>query len=193
MKHLITILLLLCALTISSSARAGEDTGKTPMTDLLAIPFQNAEGTTETLALHKGKVIVVVNTASECGFTPQYSDLQKLYSVYGEKGLVVVAFPSNDFGGQEPGSNAEIQEFCAKSFQVTFPVEAKVPVLGDTKAPLFAALTGPESPAPGDIKWNFEKFVIGPDGKLLARFPSRTGPLDKAMLEVIEGALPKGK
>jgi glutathione peroxidase len=193
MKHLITILLMLCALTITSGARAGDDTEKTPMTDLLAIPFQNADGTTETLSLHKGKVIVVVNTASECGFTPQYSDLQKLYTVYGEKGLVVVAFPSNDFGGQEPGSNAEIQEFCAKSFHVSFPVKAKVPVLGDEKAPLFAALTGPESPMPGDIKWNFEKFIIGPDGALLGRFPSRTAPLDKAMLEVIEGALPAGK
>jgi len=193
MKQLILILLMLGTLAISSVARGGEDGEKTPMTDLYAIPFQNADGTTETLSLHKGKVIVVVNTASECGFTPQYSDLQKLQAVYGEKGLVVMAFPSNDFGGQEPGSNEEIQEFCAKSFQVTFPVKAKVPVLGDQKAPLFAALTGPDSSAPGDIKWNFEKFIIGPDGRLLGRFPSRTGPLDKSMLEVIEEALPGGK
>jgi glutathione peroxidase len=136
-------------------------------------------GGTIDLSAYKGKKILIVNTASKCGFTPQYEDLQKLYEKYKDK-LVIIGFPANDFGQQEPGTNSEIQEFCKKNYGVTFPMAAKVDVIGDNTAPLFKYLTDEAiklgTPAPV-IQWNFTKFLIDENGKLIAVFPSKVKPM----------------
>ncbi|MFH2036029.1 MAG: glutathione peroxidase [Candidatus Zixiibacteriota bacterium] len=136
----------------------------------------------------KGKVILIVNVASQCGFTPQYADLEKLYLNYKDSGLVVVGFPANNFGGQEPGTNEEILSFCTTKFDVTFPMMAKVSVKGEDKHPLFIAMTE-KSEFPGEIKWNFSKFLIGRNGKLVARFDSQVGPMSAEMTSAIEKLL----
>lgn len=139
------------------------------------------DGGTIDLSAYKGKKLLIVNTASKCGFTPQYAELEKLYDKYKDK-LVIVGFPANDFGGQEPGTNTEIQEFCKKNYGVTFPMAAKVDVVGENISPLFKYLTdkakdlGVEAPV---IKWNFTKFLLNENGKLIAVFPSRVTPMSE--------------
>jgi glutathione peroxidase len=140
--------------------------------------LKNIDGQDFSLAKYKGKKVLVVNTASKCGFTPQYADLQKLADLYKDK-LVVVGFPANNFGQQEPGTAAEIKTFCTARFGVTFPLSEKVSVKGDDICPLFKYLT--EAPNPdftGEIKWNFEKFLIDENGNLIHRFRSQVTPLD---------------
>lgn len=138
-------------------------------------------GGTIDLSAYKGKKILIVNTASKCGFTPQYEDLQKLYEKYKDK-LVIIGFPANDFGSQEPGTNSEISEFCKKNYGVTFPMAAKVDVVGENTTPLFKYLTEEAiklgTPAPV-IKWNFTKFLIDENGKLVAVFPSKVTPMSE--------------
>jgi glutathione peroxidase len=139
--------------------------------------LKTIDGQKFSLAKYKGKKVLVVNTASKCGFTPQYAELQKLADQYKDK-LVVVGFPANNFGEQEPGTNAVIKEFCSKNFGVTFPLSEKVSVKGDDICPLFKYLT--EAPNPdftGEIKWNFEKFLIDENGNLVHRFRSQVKPL----------------
>lgn len=137
------------------------------------------DGSTIDLAKYKGKKILIVNTASKCGFTPQYADLEKLYEKYKDK-LVIIGFPANNFGQQEPGSNGEIKEFCTKNYGVSFPMAEKVDVIGDNIHPLFKYLTeeakklGTADPV---IKWNFTKFLIDENGKLIAVFPSKVTPM----------------
>ncbi|MGI9244627.1 MAG: glutathione peroxidase, partial [Verrucomicrobiales bacterium] len=134
---------------------------------LLDHEVKDIDGETVSLSeKYKGRVILVVNVASKCGHTRQYEQLQKLHDIFADQGLSIVAFPSNDFGGQEPGSEAEIKEFCSSNFGVTFDLMSKVAVKGgDEQLPFFTALTS-DPKFPGEIKWNFEKFVIGRDGKL---------------------------
>jgi glutathione peroxidase len=139
--------------------------------------LKNIDGQDFSLAQYRGKKVLVVNTASKCGFTPQYAELQKLAETYKDK-LVVVGFPANNFGQQEPGTASEIKTFCSARFGVTFPLSAKVSVKGDDICPLFKYLT--EAPNPdftGEIKWNFEKFLIDENGKLIHRFRSQTTPM----------------
>lgn len=139
------------------------------------------DGNTIDLAKFKGKKLLIVNTASKCGFTPQYADLEKLYEKYKDK-LVIVGFPANNFGQQEPGNSKEISEFCTKNYGVTFPMAEKVDVIGDNTAPLFKYLTeeakklGVADPV---IKWNFTKFLIDENGKLIAVFPSKVSPMSE--------------
>jgi glutathione peroxidase len=132
---------------------------------------------------YKGKKILVVNTASKCGFTPQYELLETLYSKYSDK-LVIVGFPANNFGGQEPGSNSEIQEFCKKNYGVTFPMAAKVSVKGDDIAPVFKWLTTKKlnGKMDAEIKWNFNKFLLDEQGILIAKFDSKVSPMDDGIL-----------
>lgn len=138
------------------------------------------DGNTIDLAKYKGKKLLIVNTASKCGFTPQYADLEKLYVKYQDK-LVIVGFPANNFGHQEPGTSTEISEFCTKNYGVTFPMAEKVNVVGDSIAPLFKYLTdeahkiGVTDPV---IGWNFTKFLVDENGKLVAVFPSKVKPMD---------------
>ncbi len=138
---------------------------------------QNIDGKTLDLKKYKGKKVLIVNTASKCGYTKQYADLQKLADTYKDK-LVVIGFPANNFGGQEPGENLNIKEFCQKNFGVTFPLAEKSSVKGDDINPLFKYLTTAENPDfTGDIKWNFEKFLIDEDGNLIHRFRSAVTPM----------------
>ena len=130
--------------------------------------------------------------ASRCGFTKQYKGLQALHEQYAPKGLIIAGFPANNFGKQEPGTNAEIQTFCTERFKVTFPMFAKVSVKGEDKAPLFSYLTGAANPDfTGDIKWNFEKILIDGKGNVVRRYRSRTKPSDAALTEAIDALLPK--
>jgi glutathione peroxidase len=131
----------------------------------------------------------VVNVASKCGYTPQYKGLEAIHRKYQDKGLKVLGFPSNDFGAQEPGTLQEIKEFCSSEYGVTFPMFDKVHVKGPQQHPLYAALTGKDSPAPGEVKWNFGKFLIGRDGKVIKRFDSKVTPDSVELTEAIEAAL----
>ena len=139
--------------------------------------LEKLTGGTFSLKKFKGKKILIVNTASKCGYTPQYTELQKLSETYGDK-LVVVGFPANNFGGQEPGSNQDIKTFCQENFKVTFPMSGKVSVKGDDIDPLFKYLTTTQNPDfTGEIKWNFEKFLIDENGNLIHRFRSAVKPM----------------
>ena len=158
-------------------------------TDISNIPFKTAEGKETRLSAYSGKVILLVNVASKCGFTKQYTGLQKLYEDHREKGLVIIGFPCNNFGGQEPGTIAEIQDFCSTKFNVTFPIMDKIDVKGENQHPLYTALTGKDGAFPGDIKWNFGKILIGKEGKPLARFDSSTKPESKELADAIIAAL----
>ncbi|MCL4180147.1 MAG: glutathione peroxidase [Verrucomicrobia bacterium] len=158
-------------------------------TSLFEIPLKDIDGKSTSLKPHEGKVLLVVNVASKCGLTPQYKALEEVYREYKDRGLVVLGFPCNDFSNQEPGSNAEIKEFCSTNFEVTFPLYDKLHVKGPGQHPLYAALTGAGSPFPGEIQWNFGKFLIGRDGKIVARFEPRTTPDAKEVKSAIERAL----
>jgi glutathione peroxidase len=153
--------------------------------EYLDIPFKTIAGNDSTLAAFKGKVVLIVNVASKCGFTPQYKDLEALFERYKARGLVVVGFPANNFGAQEPGTNEEILKFCTSNYGVTFPMTAKVSVKGVDKHPLFKFLTE-QSSLPGEIRWNFSKFLLDKDGHLVARFPSEVKPLDPKLTGRIE-------
>jgi glutathione peroxidase len=174
--------------------------------------MRRIDGSEEALSAYKGKVALVVNVASKCGLTPQYQGLEKVYETYRDKGFTVLGFPANEFKGQEPGSNAEIAEFCTTNFGVKFPMFEKIVVKGDGQHPFYKHLTEakkdayvrPDSKfadlllskglltgAPHDIKWNFEKFVVGKDGKVAARFAPDTPPDDPAIVKAIEAELAK--
>jgi glutathione peroxidase len=148
-------------------------------------------GTPTPLASFKGKVMLVVNVASQCGYTYQYEGLQALYVKYKDQGLVVVGFPANNFGAQEPGSNAEIGAFCKSKFGVTFPMFSKISVKGSDKAPLYQFLTDKNAnpKTGGEIPWNFTKYLVDRDGKVLARFDAPVEPESKELTSAIEAAL----
>ncbi len=145
------------------------------------------DGKPQSLSIHKGQVLLIVNTASKCGFTKQYTGLQSVYEKYKDRGLVVLGFPANNFGGQEPGTNEEIQHFCTTRFNVTFPMFGKISVKGGDINPLYAWLTS--DPNGATVSWNFNKFLIGRDGKLIAHFGSRAAPDSKELNTAIEKAL----
>jgi len=150
-------------------------------------------GTPTPLASFKGKVMLVVNVASQCGYTPQYEGLQALYAKYKDQGLVITGFPANNFGGQEPGTNEEIGAFCRSKFGVTFPMFSKISVLGRDKAPLYQFLTDKTAnPATGgEIQWNFTKFLVDRNGKVIQRFEPAVEPQSRELVSAIEAALKK--
>lgn len=153
-----------------------------PAKSIYDFSFTSIDGKAVNMSDFKGKNILIVNTASKCGFTKQYKDLQALHEQYGDD-LVIIGFPSDNFGGQELDNNAEIQEFCEQNYGVTFLLSEKIDVKGDHINPLFKFLTTQENADfTGDIKWNFEKFLINKDGKLVHRYRSRTNPMDKAIV-----------
>ncbi len=153
------------------------------------IPVKDINGKKTSLDAYKGKVLLVVNVASKCGLTPQYKALEQTHQKYQAQGFTVLGFPCNQFGGQEPGTNEEIKQFCSGKYNVTFPLFDKIDVNGKNRAPLYVALAGKESPYPGDIKWNFGKFLIGRDGKILKRFEPKTPPDAPEVIAAIESAL----
>jgi glutathione peroxidase len=152
---------------------------------------QTITGQERRLSEYRGKVLLIVNTASACGYTPQYKGLQQLYERYREQGLEVLGFPCNDFGAQEPGVEAEIKSFCEARFGVTFPLFAKVHAKGPEKAPLYRALTEETTePVRGEVRWNFTKFLVGVDGEVLGRYEPSVEPLSRELCEAVERALP---
>jgi glutathione peroxidase len=153
------------------------------------IKLKDIDGKDTTLAAYKGKVFLIVNVASKCGLTPQYKTLEALQEKYKDKGFTVLGFPCNQFNGQEPGTNEEIKQFCSTKYNVTFPLYDKLEVNGANRHPLYVALAGKDSPYPGDIKWNFGKFLIGKDGKILKRFEPKTAPDSPEVTKEIEAAL----
>lgn len=181
MKHRSLAALLTLALLGAATATAGS---------VHNIPIKTLDGKDSSLAPHKGKVILVVNVASKCGYTRQYEPLEELHREYKDKGLVIVGVPSNDFGGQEPGSPAEIREFCTSKFDVSFPLYEKVGVRpGPNQHALYKWLTGDEAGHPGPVKWNFNKFLLGKDGRLVGRFESKVEPDSAELREAIDKAL----
>lgn len=140
-------------------------------TDLQTVPLKTIEGKDASLKDYAGKVVLIVNVASECGYTGQYAGLQALHQKYADKGFTVLGFPCNDFGGQEPGSETDIKQFCTSRYSVTFPMFSKVKIVGEGSHPLFVALTSGK-----DVGWNFEKFLLGKDGKLISRYGSDAEP-----------------
>ncbi len=161
------------------------------MTTLHDFTVNTIEGSPKKLSDFAGKALLVVNVASRCGLTPQYTALEELYRRYKDKGFTVLAFPCNDFGAQEPGTPQEIKDFCSTKYAVTFPLFGKVHVVGGEQAPLYAFLTAQNAPpkGPGDVAWNFEKFVIDKSGNVAARFAPPTAPLDGEVTSAIERAL----
>jgi len=143
------------------------------------------------LSEYNGKVLMIVNVASECGYTKQYAGLQEVYEKYNLKGLEILAFPCNDFGGQEPGTNEQIQNFCSSKFGVTFKLFDKIKVLGDDKSPLYERLINNSVTETGDVKWNFEKFLISKDGKIVNRFKTKIEPTSDDVIIAIERELKK--
>lgn len=153
------------------------------------IKLKDIDGKDTTLAAYKGKVVLIVNVASKCGYTPQYQGLEATYEKYKGQGFVVLGFPCNQFGSQEPGTNEEIKQFCSSKYHVTFPMFDKIDVNGANRHPLYVALAGKTSPFPGDIKWNFNKFLLGRDGKIVKRFDSKVAPESKELTHAVETAL----
>jgi len=172
MKTLITALLMTTASFSASSIHE--------------FTMNNIDGQATPLASMKGKAVLVVNVASQCGYTPQYAGLQALYEKYKGQGLVIIGVPANNFGGQEPGTNEDIKQFCSRKYSVTFPIMAKVSVKGDDKTPLYQYLT---STTGGEVKWNFTKFLVGKDGKPVQRFESGVSPDSPELAAAIEKAL----
>jgi glutathione peroxidase len=156
------------------------------------IPVKTLDGQESSLGSLAGQALLVVNVASKCGLTPQYSGLERLQERFGGQGFSVVGFPCNQFAGQEPGSAEEIQTFCSTTYGVTFPLFEKIDVNGEGRHPLYAELTkaADAEGAAGDVQWNFEKFLVSADGEVLARFRPRTEPEDEAVVKAIEAALP---
>ena len=155
-------------------------------------PVKTLDGEPASLADYKGKALLIVNVASQCGLTPQYAGLEELHKKYGEKGFEVLGFPCNQFGAQEPGTADEIKTFCETSYGVSFPLFEKIEVNGDGRHPLYEQLTQKEDAEgkAGDIQWNFEKFLVSPDGDVVERFRPLVTPEDASLVEAIEAQLP---
>jgi len=183
------VLGLTCLFALVGSFAHGEE--KAPKA--LDFTMKNIDGKDVKLSDYHGKVLLVVNVASECGLTPQYEQLQALHEEYSDKGLVVLGFPCNQFGRQEPGSEKEIKSFCTENYGVEFPMMAKVNVNGEEACDFYKHLTllKLKPKGPGKVSWNFEKFIISKDGEPVARFEPRTKPTDKQILDAIEAELAK--
>lgn len=169
-------------LTVTTSLIAGPS--------LYSFTLDSIDGKPAPLAEYKGKVILIVNVASKCGYTPQYSGLEATYEKYKDKGFVILGFPANNFGAQEPGTNDEIKTFCSRKYNVTFPMYAKISVKGADKAPLYSYLTEQTAPGiAGDIKWNFTKFLVDRNGNVVQRFEPEVTPDSKEVAAAIEKQL----
>jgi glutathione peroxidase len=179
-----TFTFLLLSFVAAAALAVGTGDGR-PAMSFYELETRNLDGTPANLGAYKGKVALVVNTASECGYTPQYKGLQELSDQYATKGLVVLGFPSNDFGGQEPGTAKQIREFCDRKFAVKFPLFEKVQTKGSGKSPVYAFLTAKH----GEPKWNFHKYLVGKDGQVLQAFGSGVAPESRELRDAIEAAL----
>ncbi len=182
---------LLTALVVAADTAKSEDKS---VPDVLKFNMKSLAGEDVDLAKYQGKVILMINVASHCGFTPQYEDLEAIYKKYQDKGFVILGFPANNFGEQELGTDAEIAQFCKANYGVTFPMFSKISVLDPDKAPLYKYLTAQSQTTTketGEVKWNFEKFLIGKDGKIVGRYRSATKPTDPKFITALETELAK--
>jgi glutathione peroxidase len=182
----LAILSAILAVGTAATMAAAESSGKP--SGPLDFTLTGNDGKPYPLAQHRGKVVLIVNVASKCGLTPQYAALQALYAAKKDAGLVVIGVPANDFNGQEPGTDAEIAQFCSSRYNVTFPLMSKVSVKGPAMDPLYVWLTE-QSPFPGPIAWNFGKWLVGRDGAVRARFEPKVTPEDAGLLQAIDAAL----
>lgn len=198
-KVLIIIAVIGAATVVGAAYHLGLIGGSTspsepvPESSVYDFTMRDIDGNDTKLSTYRGKVSMIVNTASKCGFTPQYGGLQSIYDRFKDRGFVVLGFPANNFMGQEPGTEAEIKEFCSTKYKVTFPMFAKISVKGDDQHPLYNFLTNPATNPQfaGEIAWNFNKFLVDRDGKVVARFGSREKPDSEAVIAAIENALSK--
>lgn len=180
--------LAICCMFDSPAGAADQSPPKSPL-DFTVV---NIDGKPTDLSQYKGQVVLIVNVASKCGFTPQYAGLEQLYKQFHADGFVILGFPANNFMHQEPGTNEQIKQFCTAKYDVTFPMMAKISVKGKDKAPLYRFLTEkPTARFPGEISWNFNKFLIGRDGQVIARYETRTKPLDPKVVADVQAALAK--
>ena len=179
----------------TSSATATKEDTKVNANSIYDFEMLDIDGNKVGLDKYKGKVVMIVNTASKCGYTPQYEGLEKIYEKYKDSGFVILGFPANNFGGQEPGTNKEIKEFCTLRYKVSFPMFAKISVKGDDQHPLYTYLTSENSDPKfaGEITWNFNKFLIGRDGKIIDRFATQDTPESEKITGAIEKALGENK
>lgn len=185
----ITSVAVLLASTISAKINSpanGESSG-----NIQDVTVKDMNGKEVKLSDYKGKVLLIVNVASKCGYTKQYAGLEAIYEKYKAQGFEILAFPCNDFGGQEPGTNEEIQEFCSSTYSVKFKLFDKIKVIGDEKAPLYVLLTSNKNVEQGDIKWNFEKFLVDKEGNVVSRFRSKVTPESEELTKAIEAELSK--
>lgn len=185
-------ILILTAILFHTPSHASKiEKGNKMSKNISQITVKDIEGKTVNLSDYKGKVLLIVNVASYCGFTKQYSGLEKIYKEYKDKGFEILAFPCNQFGEQEPGTNEEIKNFCSSKFDVTFKLFDKIDVNGKDKSPLYSILTDNEVTGKSDIKWNFEKFLIDKDGNVIARYATKVEPTGKELISAIEKELNK--
>ncbi|MCX6142058.1 MAG: glutathione peroxidase [Ignavibacteriales bacterium] len=185
-----TVLISIFSLLILSSMLTAQQKEKTSvnMNGIYSFTMKTIDGKDKPLADYKGKVLLVVNVASFCGYTPQYKDLEEVYRTYKDKGLVILGFPANNFGQQEPGSDEEIKTFCDTKYNVTFDLFSKISVKGDDQHPLYQYITK-DSPFPGAVKWNFQKYLVDQYGNIVAMYPSKVKPTDKEVIQQIESLL----
>ena len=178
-----------CAVGLGLALGAGAvtETGVSPQ--VLDFKMRSLQGPERELSEFRGDVVMIVNVASRCGLTPQYKGLQQLFDRYRERGFVVLGFPANDFRGQEPGTDAEIREFCKANYGVTFPMFSKIQVTGEGMHPLYARLTSQPEPVGGPVQWNFQKYLVDRSGNVVARFGPKTEPLDSALVSRLEALL----
>ncbi len=181
----------LSVLFLSVFSIAGSTSGGKSDNNISNITVKDMNGKDVNLSDYKGKVLLIVNVASKCGFTPQYEGLEKIYKKYKDQGFEILGFPCNQFGGQEPGTNEEIKNFCTSKYDVTFKLFDKIEVNGKNRSPLYAALTTNTNTEQGDVKWNFEKFLISRDGEIVARFRSKVTPESDEITSAIEKELKK--
>jgi glutathione peroxidase len=188
-----TFVLALAVLTACAWEARGKKKGDQKVPPVLNFTMKSLDGKDVDLSKYQGKVVLMVNVASQCGYTPQYKGLQALHEKYGKEGLAILGIPSNDFGQQEPGTSAEIAAFCKKNYRVTFDLFAKVPVTGKDKCPLFKFLTSKETNPKfaGPVKWNFQKYLIGRNGEIVGRYYSKVEPESGELVKAIEVELKK--
>ncbi len=195
MKKIIThttyVLAIALFLFLSKTDAENKNKGYGMEKNIKQVTVKDIDGKSVNLADYKGKVLLIVNVASYCGFTKQYSGLEQIYKQYKDKGFEILAFPCNQFGEQEPGTNEEIKNFCASKFDVSFKLFDKIDVNGSKKSPLYSILTDNEVTGKADIKWNFEKFLIDKDGNIVARYASKVEPTGKELISAIEEELKK--
>jgi len=189
-KKILCLTLLIASLELFAQEKTiniqKENSSMDNINDITVLDMNNKE---IKLSDYNGKVLMIVNVASECGYTKQYAGLQEVYDKYNPQGFEILAFPCNDFGKQEPGTNEEIKTFCTSNYGVTFPLFDKVKILGPDKSPLYAVLTDNSITGKGDVKWNFEKFLISKDGKIVERFGNKVQPTSDEVISAIEEQL----